>query len=452
MPDSDPLLTEAQPHESTTDEVNIISDGSECNSAAESPRRALLSAIITLILGIFGSSVLPIPYAFSRSGVLLGIGTSVVVGGCNLVTCLLLLRVAHATGHDSYEGVALAIGGKPWKVLTQVSLVTLLLGTLCGDCALLHDVSLRTVYNLWSGPPPAWLLWGQGRIIEVAVVLLIVFPLCLLRRMRSLETAGVGGCVVVVAVVAIIIYSSWHEGFPAIRNNELPLWSLKWTPDLPEAFAVLGFSFYVQPILMPLLHEMPRGDVGFRLTSTATIIVVGGVAVVVYGLVGVFGAARYGLQTQGDLLVNDWLGGGRAEGWLDAAVLLYLAISIPPIQLSLRYTLTCLLVGEDEPYDRRRHVMLTSLIVGTALSVALVFPTAAEKIYAITGATAVTLVCYFLPVALHLKLRSQQKQSENPSCAAPAEFMQTAVEVVGPIVVCCIGVGVSILALRPLIG
>lgn len=55
------------------------------------------------------------------------------------------------------------------------------------------------------------------------------------------------------------------------------------------------------------------------------------------------------------------------------------------VQLSLRYTLTCLLFGEDAPYDRWHHVGLTSLIVGSALAVALVFPTAAEKIYAVTG-------------------------------------------------------------------
>ena len=54
---------------------------------------------------------------------------------------------------------------------------------------------------------------------------------------------------------------------------------------------------------------------------------------VVYGLVGVFGAARYGLATQGDLLVNTWLG-GRAEGILDAVLVAYLAISIPPVQVS----------------------------------------------------------------------------------------------------------------------
>ena len=41
------------------------------------------------------------------------------------------------------------------------------------------------------------------------------------------------------------------------------------TADLPEAVAVLGFAFYVQPMLMPLLHEMPAGPLGVRITSTA---------------------------------------------------------------------------------------------------------------------------------------------------------------------------------------
>ena len=54
----------------------------------------------------------------------------------------------------------------------------------------------------------------------------------------------------------------------------------------------------------------------------------------VYGLVGVFGAARFGRDTAGDILVNTWLG-GRAEGVLDLAVTAYLAISMPPVQACL---------------------------------------------------------------------------------------------------------------------
>ena len=52
----------------------------------------------------------------------------------------------------------------------------------------------------------------------------------------------------------------------------------------------------------------------------------------VYGVIGIFGAARYGLRTEGNVLVNSWLG-GRAEGLMDLGIAAYLSISIPPMQV-----------------------------------------------------------------------------------------------------------------------
>lgn len=52
----------------------------------------------------------------------------------------------------------------------------------------------------------------------------------------------------------------------------------------------------------------------------------------VYGVIGIFGAARYGAKTEGNVLVNEWLG-GPAEGFLDLAIAAYLSISVPPMQV-----------------------------------------------------------------------------------------------------------------------
>lgn len=49
-------------------------------------------------------------------------------------------------------------------------------------------------------------------------------------------------------------------------------------------------------------------------------------------MIGVFGAARYGAKTEGNILVNNWLG-GHAEGFLDLAMAAYLSISVPPMQV-----------------------------------------------------------------------------------------------------------------------
>lgn len=58
-------------------------------------------------------------------GILLGVITAGVVAYSNTLTSVLLLRAAGLTGHDSYEGVAHAVGGPVWKV--------------CPPSALLHD-------------------------------------------------------------------------------------------------------------------------------------------------------------------------------------------------------------------------------------------------------------------------------------------------------------------------
>lgn len=59
--------------------------------------------------------MLPVPFAFSRMGVLLGVLTMAVVAYSNSLTSVLLLRLAGLTGHDSYEGVAQVVGGRAWK-------------------------------------------------------------------------------------------------------------------------------------------------------------------------------------------------------------------------------------------------------------------------------------------------------------------------------------------------
>lgn len=48
-------------------------------------------------------------------------------------------------------------------------------------------------------------------------------------------------------------------------------------------------------------------------------------AYVVYAVIGVFAAARYGLSTEGDVLVSPWLP-GRWDGVLSASMTFYLSV------------------------------------------------------------------------------------------------------------------------------
>ncbi|KAK9843248.1 hypothetical protein WJX74_009204 [Apatococcus lobatus] len=388
---------------------------------AEKPGTARWSAAATLTLSILGSSVLPIPFAFSKMGVLVGLLTMAIVAGSNCLTSNLLLGAAFKTGNASYEGIAEAAGGRRWKAVTQTSLILLLVGTLIGDWCLLSDVGPRALQRLTAPTPsPAWLVGSSGRGTMILLAMLVVLPMCLLRRMRSLELAASAGATVIIAIIAIVVHAAISTGFPAIATGELPLYTLQISKDLPEAFSILGYGFYLQPMMLPLLAEMPAGSLGVKLTNQAMCLVTLIVAPAVYGMLGIFGAARYGAATQGDMLVNTWLH-GRAEGILDLATTLYLSISIPPMQMSLRYTLDCLIAGEHAPYSRARHWAETLGIVLATLATSAAYPQYSEKIFAITGATAVCLVCYVIPVAIHLKLRARSRQPPESDMQADAQ-------------------------------
>ena len=63
----------------------------------------------------------------------------------------------------------------------------------------------------------------------------------------------------------------------------------------------------MQPMLMPLLKEMPGGPEGTAVSKRAVHFVLFFVACLAYGTVGVFGASIYGQETESNIMVNDIL-------------------------------------------------------------------------------------------------------------------------------------------------
>ena len=76
------------------------------------------------------------------------------------------------------------------QVVTQISLILLLFGTIVGDFALISDVSARAFTGLAApSKPPAWLVAYDGRGTMCLFALVAVFPLCCLKGMRQVRQA-----------------------------------------------------------------------------------------------------------------------------------------------------------------------------------------------------------------------------------------------------------------------
>lgn len=374
----------------------------------EESKHAFRAAVTTLTLGILGSSVLPIPFSFSRTGILPGIFLATIVALCNTYTGTVILRAAAFLKKSTYEGVCHAAWrSSTWRTIAQLALLALLFGTLAGDAALLADTGTLALKQLTKDGThlPRWII-GDSRVPMCFLVFGLVLPLSLSKQMRSLEKAAAGGIVLVFILAVIIIISAVGADFPAIRNGELPIFQPLpgSTRELPEAISVLSFAFYTTPMLLPLRSEMPAGREGVDIMCRAVQLVTSVIALFVYGITGCFAAARWGLETQGDVLVNEWLPDAY-NGGLNAAMAVYLSISMSPMVITMRYLLDSVMAsGEFVEYSRKRDVGLTLACILSSTAVAAACPEKAEELFAVTGASAVCLVAYIFPIIVHLKL------------------------------------------------
>jgi solute carrier family 38 (sodium-coupled neutral amino acid transporter), member 11 len=338
--------------------------------------------VTTLTLCILGSSVLPVPYAFSRAGLVPSLAILIAVSAANAYGCAALLRAGEATaggGRATYESVARALGGPRLALATRCLLILLLWGTLAGDWALLAEVGPPALARLCGAAGPV-----VGPRTAAAGLAALTAPLCFAPRLRSLEAASTAGVGLVAALVAVVAGSATAAGWPGLRGPSPRGFPLLWPASpsaLAEACAVCGFALYLAPLIFPVVAEA-----GTDATSSAVRTVVLAVAPIVYGGLGVAGPGRWGTATAPSLLQNEWLGGGRADGVLDAAVVLYLCLSIPPIAHALRQALEAAVVGGGEggppPPSRSRFVVLTCVAVFTPLAAALAAPERAEAMFA----------------------------------------------------------------------
>ena len=247
---------------------------------------------LTLGLVMFGGAIFPLAFAFSLTGLALGFAVVVTVALLNDYTCCLLLRAARrcddlgardANGSTlSFEELARFCGGAPALALARVALVVLLFGTSCGGLAVIGEAGGRALCGagLITGgddpdaacaPAPAWTRALRPRLgvpapanpedagvaVAVALTLLVLAPLCLARDITSLDRAGAVGLALLLALVVVVVSRAARAGFPeAVDHPAAFAWRAKGASAAARAFPILGYAFYVHPVLLPMLKEM----------------------------------------------------------------------------------------------------------------------------------------------------------------------------------------------------
>lgn len=371
----------------------------------------LCSSVVTtaapLLLAIAGSSLTPLPCAFSLAGVSLGSLALCSIGIANNYTSVLMVRAASRLGVSGYEEVVLAAGGRQALKWCRVALVILLFGSMCGCLAAIQETAGRAAAELGARTGYALPLWlsasGAGRIaMLVTLTVFVLLPL-------SLASLGELPCVSLLGVVLMVAISVYVVGsavtvrlLTTIPPAALSRMTLIGLPQggmaLTEAASTFGYAvraaakpplacrdasgrallyrpvlttlalacphahpppsppctsiaqFYVQPCAVPLLRTLPAGERGASTLVAALHVtfVATGIAYLAVGLGGLFFFGE-GAVPQ-DLLQGFH---GRVGGSLAAVFCVYLMLCFSPTVVPLRETLVRL------HYESSMHYFLS---------------------------------------------------------------------------------------------
>ena len=313
-----------------------------------------------LLLAITGSAFTPLPCAFSLTGLATGAALLLVIGGANCYTTILMVRAAAALNVSGYEEVLRAAGGARALRWTQLALVVLLFGTLCGALSAVGETGVRALSELASetDSPLAASLASTPAVVGGCAAG-ILFPLSLASLGESPLTSAIG-VAVMASLVSYILYAAIampqvHRELGSGSIDDVSPFAI--AAALPEAASTFGYAFYIQPVALPLLRALPPGEAGataladalkltFALTCAAYLCVgIGGYAYFGRGHVpqasaGASRAARASPRPNGAHdssgrvhVAQDLLQGfhGRAGGALAGIFCAYLCLCFSPI-------------------------------------------------------------------------------------------------------------------------
>ena len=251
---------------------------------------SVMSAVFNLCGATLGAGALALPYSFSRAGVHWSAVLLVVAAICTCFSINLLVYASDKVGHRSYEGLALALMGKSYERLVEVSIIIFCLGTCVAYIVAVGDV----LNSGLSGFLPTYLSgnWGMAFL-----TLAIMTPLSTMEGVQQLRFTSAAGVVSILFLVFATVRHSLMDGaLESDGSGQLSTFS-----GILEASPVIMFAFTNQVNVFSIyLSLKPRTPSRMNVSALAS----SAVTLISYMLVGTFGYLDFGKLTQPNILVN----------------------------------------------------------------------------------------------------------------------------------------------------
>lgn len=366
-------------------------------------------AVFNVSTSIIGAGIMSIPATLKVLGVIPAFSLIVVVAVLADLSVEFLLRFTYSGDTTTYAGVMGEAFGNFGSVLVQVFVMITNWGCLIVYLIILGDVLSGNEHGeaLHLGVLQEWfgLHWWNSRPYALLfIVVFILLPLVLYRRVESLRFSSAVSvllAVVFVAISTVMAFAALLQGktqtprlFPEL-NKQVSFFDL--FTAVPVIVTAFTFHFNVHPISSELGKP-------FKMIKATRISIL--LCAAIYFAVGFFGYLLFGESIASDILVN--FDRSSDNPLLNYAVrlsyALHLVLTFPLLNFSLRANVDELLFPKKPVLagDKPRFLCLTLFLLGSIYVAAILIPDI-WIFFQYVGSTTAVCLAFIFPAAVTLR-------------------------------------------------
>jgi amino acid permease len=263
----------------------------------------IISCFFNLANTILGAGMLGLPYAFSRSGWILG-SLLMILSGISSCFALHFLTLCSLKSSLPASFYSVASNAMPlFKSVIDVAVALKCFGVATSYLIVIGDTMPDVM--IYANAPESW----YHRQIWITVGFFIVIPLCYLKNVDALKyTSFASICFVFFIMILIILFSLGIMNEPDLEPcidiaincvGDKSLFSL--TLDTGRVFSIFIFGFTCQQNIFAVVNELEDVNIN-RVDYVISFSI--GMAFCIYMAIALAGYSTYGSNVQSDILLN----------------------------------------------------------------------------------------------------------------------------------------------------
>ncbi|GAV62463.1 Aa_trans domain-containing protein [Cephalotus follicularis] len=373
---------------------------------------SISSAVFNISTSMIGAGIMSIPATIKVLGIIPGFIIILMVASLTDVTVEFLLRYTQSGKSGTYAGIVAESFGPLGSTMVQVCVIVTNLGVLMIFLIIIGDVLCgnQSGETMHLGILQEWfgIHWWNSRASAIlCIVLFVLLPLALLRRVDSLRYSS---AISILLAVIFVVISSVMAIYALLKGktqkmrllpdfaNQVNVFDLFTT--IPILVAGFGFQVNVHPI---------RAELGKPSDMSTAVKISLIICVAIYFAIAFFGYLLFGDSIMADMLVNFDQNSGSTIGQLINETIrlsyaIHLALVFPVINFSLRANIDELLFPKKPALvmDTLRFVSLTCGVLALTYVMAIAFPNV-WYFFQFIGSTTVVCLSFIFPAAILLR-------------------------------------------------